>query len=84
MNRRDAMKTMPILAATVLAKADSPGVTVRMSEPANLEPAFSEQKTFLTPTDQFYTRSHFATPAIDAKQIFLRTQKALYCFGLPK
>ena len=77
MNRRDAMKTMPILAATMLAKADAPGITVRMSEPANLEPPFSEQKTFLTPTDQFYTRSHFATPTIDAKTYALEVSGAV-------
>lgn len=66
MNRREALIALPLTAAAVAgAQADSPGITVRMSEPPNHEPPFSEQKTFLTPTEQFYVRNHFPTPALD-------------------
>lgn len=71
MNRRDALKALPILAA-MPAFADSPGTTVRMSEPP-----FSEQKTFITPTEQFYVRNHFATPTIDEQTFVLEVSGAV-------
>jgi len=77
MRRRDALKAIPLAAATLRARADSPGVTVRMSEPPNLEPPFAEQKTFLTPTEQFYVRNHFATPTVDLKTYTLEVSGAV-------
>src|SRR5438552_2199612 len=78
MNRRDALKAMPVAAATAMtANADAPGYTVRVSEPPNYEPPFSEQKTFLTPTEQFYVRNHFATPALDANAFALEVSGAV-------
>jgi DMSO/TMAO reductase YedYZ molybdopterin-dependent catalytic subunit len=38
---------------------------VRESEPRNLEPPFSSLNSFITPTDLFYIRSHFAVPKLD-------------------
>jgi DMSO/TMAO reductase YedYZ molybdopterin-dependent catalytic subunit len=61
--RREVLAAVPV-AATAVA-ADRPGLTVRMAEPANLEAAFADQTGPLTPTDQFFVRSHFAVPAID-------------------
>ncbi len=78
MHRRDVLKTLPVMAATVHAvRADTPGITVRMSEPLNLEPAFAEQKTFITPTDQFYVRNHFAMPKMDASTYRLEVTGAV-------
>jgi DMSO/TMAO reductase YedYZ molybdopterin-dependent catalytic subunit len=69
MNRRDLLKTLPAVAAMPVAieAAESPGLTVRMSEPGNLESDFSAVKSFLTPSEQFFVRSHFVVPAIDLK-----------------
>ena len=38
---------------------------IREKEPANLEMAFSTLKSRITPTEQFYVRSHFSVPEID-------------------
>jgi DMSO/TMAO reductase YedYZ molybdopterin-dependent catalytic subunit len=77
MNRREAIKAMPLLAALPKAKADAPGLTVRMSEPPNLEPPFSGQSAFLTPMDQFYVRNHFPTPAIKEEEFALEVSGAV-------
>lgn len=38
---------------------------IREKEPANLEMLFSSLESRITPTEQFYVRSHFAVPEID-------------------
>ncbi|HEY2785477.1 MAG TPA: sulfite oxidase [Fimbriiglobus sp.] len=55
----------------------SPGLTVRMNEPRNLEAPFSHLVTFQTPTEQFYVRSHFAVPTVDAKSYRLKVEGAV-------
>jgi DMSO/TMAO reductase YedYZ molybdopterin-dependent catalytic subunit len=55
----------------------SPGLTVRMNEPRNLEAPFSHLTTFRTPTEQFYVRSHFAVPTVDAKSYRLKVEGAV-------
>ncbi len=40
----------------------------REKEPANLEMPFAELESTITPTDQFYVRSHFPTPAVELKR----------------
>ncbi|CAN5307119.1 sulfite oxidase [soil metagenome] len=81
-SRRDVLKTLPAVAAVSLtsAGAESPpaaGLTVRMSEPANLEADFSAVKEFITPTDQFFVRSHFARPKIDVNTWTLEVSGAV-------
>lgn len=39
---------------------------LRKREPENLESSFSALDGFITPTDQFYVRSHFPVPKLDA------------------
>jgi DMSO/TMAO reductase YedYZ molybdopterin-dependent catalytic subunit len=53
------------LVAGGVAAGQRPGLTVRQNEPRNLESPFAELDAFVTPTDQFYVRSHFAVPAVD-------------------
>jgi DMSO/TMAO reductase YedYZ molybdopterin-dependent catalytic subunit len=72
MNRREMLKAIPAVAVAPMAASaadapvagDTPGLTVRMSMPENLESDFSQATTFITPTEQFFVRSHFAVPAI--------------------
>jgi len=40
----------------------------REKEPANLEMPFAELEGRITPTEKFYVRSHFPTPACDLKR----------------
>jgi DMSO/TMAO reductase YedYZ molybdopterin-dependent catalytic subunit len=77
LSRRDWLKATPAAALPLLAgrvRADGPpadpafpGLTVRMHEPRNLEYPFPSLKTWLTPNEQFYVRSHFAVPKVDPK-----------------
>jgi len=71
-SRRDLLKAapaaLPLLAGRV--RADEPpftGLTVRMHEPRNLEFPFSSLKSWVTPNEQFFVRSHFAVPKVDPK-----------------
>jgi DMSO/TMAO reductase YedYZ molybdopterin-dependent catalytic subunit len=74
MNRRDWLKLTPLAALPLLANRGFgqdaprpfPGMTVRMQTPQNLEYPMTELQSFLTPTEQFYIRSHFPTPKLDA------------------
>jgi DMSO/TMAO reductase YedYZ molybdopterin-dependent catalytic subunit len=50
---------------------------IREKEPANLEMPFGELKSFITPNDQFYIRSHFALPQIDLARWRLRLEGAV-------
>ena len=43
------------------------GLIIREKEPENLEFPFSALNSFQTPTEQFFVRSHFPVPALDAK-----------------
>jgi len=48
-----------------LALADSPpGLIVREKDPENLEFPFATLDSFLTPSEKFYVRNHFATPKL--------------------
>jgi DMSO/TMAO reductase YedYZ molybdopterin-dependent catalytic subunit len=81
--RRDLLKAAPLAALPALTgmrfpdDPPSPGLTVRMNEPRNLEAPFSHLTTFRTPTEQFYVRSHFAVPAVDAKTYRLKVEGAV-------
>jgi hypothetical protein len=43
----------------------SAGLTIRQKEPKNLEAPFDQIDSCLTPTELFYMRSYFPTPALD-------------------
>ena len=60
-----------LLAGAAAVQADSPverdgALIVRAREPENLEMPFETLDGFLTPTDRFYVRNHFAAPALTA------------------
>jgi DMSO/TMAO reductase YedYZ molybdopterin-dependent catalytic subunit len=78
-SRRDTLKVAAgaLLAAGTAAAQDKPGLPVRQSEPRNLESAFGDQTAFLTPNDQFFVRSHFAAPTIDATTWRLKVEGAV-------
>ncbi len=78
--RRDLLKTAPLAAVPWLAGMSAgqgaeptpappasafPGLVVRMQEPRNLEFPITSLQDVITPTEQFYVRSHFAVPKID-------------------
>ena len=75
-SRRDLLKAVPLTAVPWLAgrsvgrgaepTPSFPGRVVRMQEPRNLEFPISALKDRFTPTEQFFVRSHFAVPKLDA------------------
>jgi DMSO/TMAO reductase YedYZ molybdopterin-dependent catalytic subunit len=66
---------------SMLARADAPemldGLIVREREPANLEMPFANLSDFLTPTERFYIRSHFAVPKLDSRSWQLQVSGAV-------
>jgi Oxidoreductase molybdopterin binding domain len=55
----------------------SAGLTIRQKEPKNLEAPFDQIDSYLTPTELFYIRSHFSTPALDRASYQLRIDGAV-------
>ncbi|HEY8670542.1 MAG TPA: sulfite oxidase [Terriglobales bacterium] len=55
----------------------SAGLTIRQKEPKNLEAPFDRIDSYLTPTELFYIRSHFPTPALDRASYQLRIDGAV-------
>jgi DMSO/TMAO reductase YedYZ molybdopterin-dependent catalytic subunit len=55
----------------------SAGLIVRQQNPDNLEFPFATLEHFLTPTERFYVRNHFAVPALDARTWRLRVGGAV-------
>jgi DMSO/TMAO reductase YedYZ molybdopterin-dependent catalytic subunit len=53
------------------------GLIIRQQEPRNLEAPFDQVESYLTPTELFYIRSHFAAPSIDAGSYQLRIDGAV-------
>lgn len=54
-----------------------PGVISRQRNPDNLEFPFPTLRSFLTPNEQFYVRTHFDVPEINAKTWRLRVEGAV-------
>jgi DMSO/TMAO reductase YedYZ molybdopterin-dependent catalytic subunit len=52
-------------------------LTMRQAEPLNLEGPFAALNGRITPTEQFYVRSHFPVPAIDARDFRLTIDGAV-------
>jgi DMSO/TMAO reductase YedYZ molybdopterin-dependent catalytic subunit len=55
----------------------APARILRSHHPENLESNFAALSGFITPTDTFYVRSHFATPKIDRAAWKLRVEGAV-------
>ncbi|MEA2910568.1 MAG: hypothetical protein QOJ15_2649 [Bradyrhizobium sp.] len=55
----------------------SAGLIIRQKEPKNLEAPFDRIDSYLTPTELFYIRSHFPTPALDRASYQLRIDGAV-------
>lgn len=51
-----------------------PGVILRQKNPDNLEFPFATLNSFLTPNEQFYVRTHFHVPKLDAKSWRLKIE----------
>jgi DMSO/TMAO reductase YedYZ molybdopterin-dependent catalytic subunit len=51
-----------------------PGLIARQTDPDNLEFPFLALDSFLTPNEQFYVRTHFEVPALDAKDWRLKVE----------
>jgi DMSO/TMAO reductase YedYZ molybdopterin-dependent catalytic subunit len=60
-----------------LRRSHPTGLVIRQKEPPNLERPFDQLNSFLTPTELFYIRSHFATPTIDVADYRLRIDGAV-------
>lgn len=59
------------------AKSSFAGVIRRQVNPDNLEFPFQTLDSFLTPNDQFYVRTHFGTPELEAKSWRLAVEGAV-------
>src|SRR5687768_8936253 len=64
-NRSDAQRK---------AKSLSGGLVMREREPLNLEMPFGSLNGFITPAEQFFVRSHFSVPPIDARKWRLKLE----------
>lgn len=53
------------------------GLIVREASPTNLEFPYASLNSFITPTEQFYVRSHFATPRLDRAVWRLKVEGAV-------
>jgi DMSO/TMAO reductase YedYZ molybdopterin-dependent catalytic subunit len=53
------------------------GLIIRQKEPLNLEMAFDRVDSFLTPTERFYIRSHFAAPNVELGSYRLHIEGAV-------
>jgi DMSO/TMAO reductase YedYZ molybdopterin-dependent catalytic subunit len=59
------------------AGRSSSGLIIRQMEPKNLEAPFDQFDSYLTPTEQFYIRSHFPIPSLDCASYQLRIDGAV-------
>jgi DMSO/TMAO reductase YedYZ molybdopterin-dependent catalytic subunit len=55
----------------------SAGLIIRQKEPANLETPLDQVDSYLTPTELFYIRSHFAAPQLELASYRLRIDGAV-------
>jgi DMSO/TMAO reductase YedYZ molybdopterin-dependent catalytic subunit len=53
------------------------GLIIRQKEPTNLETPFDQVDSYLTPTELFYIRSHFAAPRLELASYQLRIDGAV-------
>ena len=62
---------------TSSAATHAPGMIIRQKDPNNLEMPFELLEDFITPSDLFYIRSHFATPKLDTSGYRLSVRGAV-------
>ncbi len=86
---REAAAAVPLVcASTALAAQEGapagarpesafPGQILRQQQPTNLEFPFPTLNSFITPTDRFFVRSHFAVPTLDARTWRLHVEGAV-------
>src|SRR5438270_4543443 len=55
----------------------SAGLIIRQKEPNNLETPFDRLDAYLTPTELFYIRSHFAVPSLERASFRLHVDGAV-------
>src|SRR5437660_3139522 len=60
-----------------MLRSSSAGLIIRQKEPTNLETPFDQVNSYLTPTEQFYIRSHFPAPRLDLASYQLRIDGAV-------
>ena len=83
LTRRAFLGSAALAAVPLAAAADAPpnigypGTIVRQYDPENVEFPFPTLDGFMTPTAQFYVRSHFAVPSLDARAYRLRVEGAV-------
>lgn len=58
-------------------QAQQSGRIIRQKSPENLESPFAALDSYLTPTDRFFVRSHFAVPKIDPRAWRLKVEGAV-------
>jgi DMSO/TMAO reductase YedYZ molybdopterin-dependent catalytic subunit len=58
-------------------RKETNGLVVRQAEPLNLEGRFADLKGRVTPTEQFYVRSHFPIPEVDVEGFRLIVEGAV-------
>lgn len=61
----------------IIATEPPPALIIREKMPENLEFPFYSLRSYLTTTDLFYVRSHFAVPSLDVKTWRLRVEGAV-------
>src|SRR5437867_6908 len=81
-SRRELLRAAPLVAVPffdfesaaaepIPASRPTQGLIVRQYEPRNLETPLGSLADWKVPAEQFYVRSHFATPVIDTKSFRL-------------
>ena len=76
-SRRHFLLSTAALPWTAALFAQSPRRFERVHDPENLESNFARLDGFLTPTDAFFVRNHFAIPAMDVANYRLQVEGAV-------
>src|SRR5260370_42017575 len=58
-------------------RRSSAGLIIRQKEPVNLETPLDRVDSYLTPSELFYVRSHFAAPTLDSDSYRLQVDGAV-------
>jgi DMSO/TMAO reductase YedYZ molybdopterin-dependent catalytic subunit len=80
LRRAASLAAVPLLGGPRLLAADeapAKKLISRLKDPINLEAPFNALDSFVTPTDLFYVRNHYAIPKVDAKSHRLTVKGAV-------
>jgi DMSO/TMAO reductase YedYZ molybdopterin-dependent catalytic subunit len=80
LGRAAALSALPLLGGVHLVGAEetpAAKLITRLKDPLNLEFPFASLDAFLTPTELFYVRNHYAVPKLDAKTFRLEVKGAV-------